>query len=165
MHLGDGGGDAPQRYEYSFTEAANTSCFNYAEMQDDPSHGLHSLVGIVEPDRPFDMKIQFDLNPSSPSMQVLVSQEDGPSKTIYDSSKSGAQGSNPIDMSDLVLTMKKGYWLLCSYWQGYSPEGPDVGGGRRWWNYKTCKWNDLCGGGYWKISDIKVTAESEISPS
>jgi hypothetical protein len=44
MHLGTGGRNAPQRYEYAFTSAAQSSqCFNWKAMKGDPKKGLIAL--------------------------------------------------------------------------------------------------------------------------
>ena len=146
-----------QRYEYSFTDEANTSCFNWASMQDDPANGLHSLSGILDMNKAFTMEIDFDL--INPKMTVTVSQQ-GQSKVIYDSSAgSGAEGSGNLDMRELITSMNEGYWIICSFWQGYSPTGP---GSAPWWN-GSCSWDALCGAGsVWSLHSISVEAEASI---
>ena len=157
MHLGNGGKNAPQRFEYSYTDAANNDCYNWAKMKNDPSKGLHSLSGIIDVSKPFNMAIAFNL--TTPQMMVSLSQSS--SAVIYDSSAgSGAEGSGALDMSDLTATMRKGYWLICSFWQNYSPKGP---GSSVWWN-DSCHWDPLCGDGtgHWSIHDIVVDAEGTV---
>ena len=157
VHLGDGGQNAPQRFEYAYTDAANNGCYNWGNMKNDPSKGLHSLSGIIDVSKPFNMAINFDL--INPKMMVSVSQIS--SVVIYDSTAGpGAEGSGTLNMSDLIATMSKGYWIVCSFWQGYSPKGP---GSSVWWN-DSCKWDSLCGQGtgFWSIHDITVDAEGTV---
>src|SRR5262245_53370294 len=98
MHLGNGGENAPQRFEYSFTDAANNDCYDWANMKHDPGNGLHSLAGIIDPSTSFNHVVDFDL--SNPRMRVSVSQR--ASAVIYDSSGGpGAEGSRTLDMNDL----------------------------------------------------------------
>lgn len=159
MHLGSGGGGAPQRFEYSFSAMANTNCFHYANMKNEPATGLHSMVGIIDMSRPFTMMAEFTY--ATPRMTVTYSQ-DGRGVVVYDSSMgTGAEGSKTVDMNDLVTSMATGYWLELSFWQGYSPSGP---GSSPWWT-GSCSWGDLCNtnGAYWGISNISVTAEADLS--
>ena len=161
LHLGDGGLGAPQRYEYSFAATADNSCFNYSSMLTSPTatNGLHSMVGIIDMTKPFDMTTTFTYG-STPVMKTVYSQA-GQSVTVYDSSVgTGAEGSGTVDMNDLTATMANGYWLIMSFWQGYSPVGPGSG---PWWN-GTCAWGALCNstGSYWSISNVTVTANEEL---
>jgi hypothetical protein len=77
LHLGDGGINAPQRYEYSFAETAATepNCFNYGVMQGAPqppkapTNGLHSLVGAIDMSKPFAIEATFNfLIPTVPNL-------------------------------------------------------------------------------------------------
>ena len=157
LHLGDGGSSAPQRYEYAYAATANDPCFNYSNMQDDSAAGTHSLVGKIDMTKPFQMTAVF--NYVTPGMTVTYSQN-GNSVVVYDTADgTGAKGSGTLDMSDLAASMANGYWLDLSFWQGYSPTGP----GGTWWN-GSCAWGSLCNTSsqYWGISDIVVTADSEI---
>ena len=161
MHLGTGGSSAPQRYEYSFAQTADNSCFNYSSMTSSPTatNGLHSMVNVIDMSKPFDMVTNFTYG-TTPTMTVTYSQN-GSSVVVYDSSVgSGAEGSGTVDMTSLVTSMKNGYWLNLSFWQGYSPTGPSSA---PWWN-NTCSWGALCNNtsGYWSISNIQVTADSVI---
>jgi hypothetical protein len=155
LHLGTGGSSAPQRYEYAYASTAlNNSCFNSANMKNDPANGLHNATGI-DMTKPFDMvaAITYD----TPRMTVTY-QQGSTSVVVYDTSNgSGAQGSGTVDMTDLVATMKNGYWPVISFWQGYSPTGP---GSAPWWN-GSCQWGALCNNtsSYWSVSNIQVTTK------
>ena len=158
LHLGDGGINGPQRFEYSFAATANNSCFNYSAMTASPTatNGLHSMVGIIDMTRPFDMTTTFSYG-TTPRMVTVYSQN-GQGVTVYDSSVgTGAEGSGTVNMADLTASMANGYWLTVSLWQGYSPKGP---GSAPWWN-DSCGWGAECGAsaGYWGISNIVVTAD------
>src|SRR6266446_5966 len=72
MHLGNGGKNAPQRFEYSYTDAANNGCYNWRNMKNDPGKGLHNLSGLIDVSKPFNAAIEFDL--TNPKMTVSVSQ-------------------------------------------------------------------------------------------
>jgi hypothetical protein len=158
LHLGDGGINGSQRFEYSFASTANNSCYNYSTMLASPTatNGLHSMVGVIDMTKPFDMTTTFTYG-TAPRMVTVYSQN-GQSVTVYDSSVgTGAEGSGTVNMSDLVTSMANGYWLTLSLWQGYSPKGP---GSAPWWN-DSCSWGAECGAsaGYWGISNIRVTAD------
>ena len=153
LHLGAGGSSAPQRYEYAYSGTAlNNSCFNRANMKNDPANGLYDATAI-DMSKPFDLvtTITYD----TPRM-VVTYQQDSTSVVVYDTnSGAGAQGSGTVDMTDLVATMKNGYWPVISFWQGYSPTGPSTA---PWWN-GSCQWGALCNNtsSYWSISNIQVT--------
>ena len=158
MHLGDGGSNASQRYEYSFADTANTSCFNYNTMTGSTTstNGLHSMVGIIDMSYSFEMVTTFTYG-NNPAMKTVYSQN-GKSVTVYDTNTgSGAEGSQSLNMSDLTTSMSNGYWLTLSLWQGYSPKGPTSS---VWWN-DSCSWGSECGStaGYWTISNITVIAD------
>jgi hypothetical protein len=160
MHLGNGGISAPQRWEFSFAETAKAdNCFNYQNMLSSPTptNGLHSLVGGINLKRPFNVRTTFSYG-SPPSMRTTFIQS-GSSVVVYDTAVgTGAEGSKLNSFGDLIQTMKDGYWLLASFWQGYSPKGP----GDRWWT--NCTWGKLCNsdGGYWRLNNVVVTAEREL---
>jgi hypothetical protein len=155
LHLGTGGSSAPQRYEYAYSSTAlNNTCFNSANMKNDPANGLHDATGI-DMSQPFDLvtTITYD----TPRMTVSY-QQGSTTVVVYDTSNgSGAQGSGTVDMTDLVATMKNGYWPVISFWQGYSPTGP---GSAPWWN-GSCQWGALCNNtsSYWSVSNIQVTTK------
>ena len=157
LHLGDGGSAAPQRFEFSFTEKANNSCFNYASMLTSPAsdNGLHSLVDSIDMSKPFESATTFTYG-DNPTM-VMQFTQDGKTVTVYDSNNGdGAYGSGSVKMSDLTNTMADGCWIILSQWQGYSPKGPSNG---VWWN-DSCGWGQECGtDSHWGISNIVVTAE------
>jgi hypothetical protein len=153
LHLGAGGSSAPQRYEYAYSSTAlNNSCFNSANMKNDPANGLYDATAI-DMSKPFDLvtTITYD----TPRM-VVTYQQGSTSVVVYDTNDgAGAQGSGTVDMTDLVTTMKNGYWPVISFWQGYSPTGP---GSAPWWN-GSCGWGALCNNtsSYWSVSNIQVT--------
>lgn len=170
LHLG-GGTNTNQRFEYAFAETADTTGFNYAAMPASVSNadygtpfgtlpnGLHSLVGIIDMTKPFEVLVTFTYG-SVPAMVVNYSQA-GASVEVYNSaSGGGAQGSTEsMPISDLATSMANGYWLNISLWQGYSPTVDFV----PWWN-NAVGWGALCGAtNTYKISNIQVTAESELS--
>jgi hypothetical protein len=191
LHLGDGGGSAPQRYEYSFaaTAATEPACFNYGVMQASPkppgapTNGLHSLVDAIDMSKPFVIEATFD--DFNLGMKTVFKQGNSivfnlgkNTVVVYDSSVGdGAEGSAKLNYQDLKRTMgdgtedgtnpkrENGYWILVSFWQGYSPVGP---GSSKWYNDTggPCGHGNLCGAfdRYWAISDIEVTADKELGP-
>ncbi len=182
-----------QRYEYAFSqEAKNNVCFSVPD-KDDPKSGLLSLIKEQKPidmGQPFDIRIEFAMG-AKPGMKAVFQQKQkssgtsGPVYVVYDTDKDGgAQGSNGwddracqpaedcskanLDPQDLKTTMEKGTWLVMSFWQGYSPEGP----GNTWYhreNSTQCHDGPLCSpnnpGQYWSISNIEVVADSSFSPA
>ena len=153
LHLGNGGSSAPQRYEYAYSGTAlDNSCFTSANMKNDPANGLYDATAI-DMSKPFDLvtTITYD----TPRM-VVTYQQGSTSVVVYDTyDGAGAQGSGTVDMTDLVATMKNGYWPVISFWQGYSPTGPSTA---PWWN-GSCQWGALCNNtsSYWSVSNIQVT--------
>jgi len=157
MHLGNGGEKAAQRFEYSFAQTADNSCFNYAAMlaSPTPTNGLHSLVGTIDMSKPFRMTTEFTLG-DKPSMRTTFNQN-SKNVIVYDTSVgTGAEGSGTVSLGDLNTLMANGCWLVASQWQGYSPKGPSSA---PWWN-DTCSWGLECGANsYWGLSDVSVTAD------
>jgi hypothetical protein len=147
--------DNKQRYEYSFTEAAfSDNCYGNLVTTE---KGTHSLVGILDMTRPFQMTIDF--NSDYTNMTITVSQ-DGDMEVIYDVlSGVGADNSN-IDMTLLKSSMEVGWWITPGYWEGYSPKGP----GASPWFIGDCYSDQLCknNDNAWVISNVKVTAEEQI---
>jgi hypothetical protein len=164
LHLGDGGQRAPQRYEYSFANTADSSCFDYINMNGNPLVGLHSLTNpaySIDMSKPFEIITEFTYG-AEPKMTTVFKQANNPvTYTVYDTTDGpGAEGSYLEKFDDLITSMKNGQWILVSFWQGnWVPQGP----GNKWWSGK-CSWGDLCNtkGLYWGISNIVVTAESEL---
>jgi len=158
LHLGNGGSSAPQRYEYAYSSTAlNNTCFNSANMKNDPANGLYDITSI-DISKPFDLvtTITYD----TPKMTVTY-QQGSTTVVVYDSSNgSGAQGSGTVDMTDLVATMQNGYWPVISFWQGYSPTGPSTA---PWWN-GNCQWGALCNStsSYWSVSNIQITTAASL---
>jgi hypothetical protein len=159
LHLGTGGSSAPQRYEYAYSSTAlNNSCFNSANMKNDPANGLYDATAI-DMSKPFDLvtTITYD----TPRM-VVTYQQGSTSVVVYDTyDGTGAQGSGTVDMTDLVATMQNGYWPVISFWQGYSPTGPSTA---PWWN-GSCGWGALCNStsSYWSVSNIQVTTSASTA--
>jgi nitrous oxide reductase accessory protein NosL len=147
--------DNAQRFEYTLTEGAfSDNCYGnlYATEQ-----GTHSIVDVIDITKPFLMTIDF--NSDYTNMTVTVSQN-GKSEVIYDVlSGKGADNSN-VDMTSLKSSMEVGWWITPSYWEGYSPKGP----GAAPWFIGDCYSDQLCknNDNAWVISNVKVTAESEI---
>jgi hypothetical protein len=177
LHLADAKkGD--QSYQFSYTEAASESvCWQWDEMQaaahGTESVGVVSLVGIIDPNKPFHMIVTF---PSDYTNMIITLSQDGlPPITVFDYSSPAYPGSNKLDMSKLKDAMAVGWWFTPSYHNSWSPgaceSGPpcdpdwykDSGG--------ECSHGTLCNytkdsveykGGGWKLSNLKVTAEEEI---
>ena len=176
LHLADAKkGD--QSYQFSYTEAASESvCWQWDEMQKAAAttDGVVSLVGIIDPNKPFHMIVTFPSDYTN--MIITLSQQDGlPPITVFDYSSPAYPGSNKLDMSKLKDAMAVGWWFTPSYHNSWSPgaceSGPpcdpdwykDSGG--------ECSHGTLCNytkdsveykGGGWKLSNLKVTAEEEI---
>jgi hypothetical protein len=175
LHLADAKkGD--QSYQFSYTEAASESvCWQWNEMQKAAAttDGVVSLVGIIDPNKPFHMIVTF---PSDYTNMIITLSQDGlPTITVFDYSSPAYPGSNKLDMSKLKDAMAVGWWFTPSYHNSWSPgaceSGPpcdpdwykDSGG--------ECSHGTLCNytkdsveykGGGWKLSNLKVTAEEEI---
>ena len=150
IHLGGN-----QRYEYTFTDAAfSDNCYGNLVATE---QGTHSLVGVIDITKPFQMTIDF--NSDYTNMTITVSQN-GNSEVIYDVlSGKGADNSN-IDMTLLKSSMEIGWWITPGYWEGYSPKGP----GDNPWFIGICYSDQLCknNDNAWVLSNVKVTAEEQI---
>ena len=144
-----------QRFEYSYTDGAlNDSCYTVDNFSNNPSNGTHSLVDIIDITTPFEMTIEF--NSDYTNMTGTVSQN-GKSQVIYDVLNNGGADNTTVDMSLLKDTMSIGWWITPSYWEGYSPKGPNNSP----WFTGDCYSDALCNAG-WTISNVVVTAESTI---
>ncbi len=164
LHLADAKkGD--QNYQLSYTEAANTDCWQWDEMQAAAgTDGVVSLVGKIDPNKPFHMIVTF---PSDYTNMIITISQGGDPITVYDYLSPAYPGSNKLDMSKLKDAMAVGWWFTPSYHNSWSPgaceSGPpcdpvwykDSGG--------ECNHATLCGaGGGWKLANLKVTAEKII---
>jgi len=159
LHLADAK-SGPQRYEVSFTEAANTDCWQWDEMQAAASDaGVHSLVGKIDPNKPFHMVVDF--NEDYTNMIITLSQ-DGNSVKVFDMTEPKyPYAPSDLDMSKLKDAMNVGWWFTPSYHNAWSPGTNDP----NWYKNSggECNHATLCGqGGGWKLSNLTVTAESEI---
>jgi hypothetical protein len=144
-----------QRYEYSYTDGIlDDNCYTQANLSNDPSKGTHNLVDVLDIDKPFDMIIEF--NSDYTNMTISVSQN-GMSAVIYDVLADGGADGTTVDMSSLKSSMEKGWWITPSYWEGYSPKGPSSTP----WFTGNCYSDQLCDAG-WMLSNVKVTAESQL---
>lgn len=155
IHTGNGGINAPQRFELSYTDKAlNTSCYNSSKMSDNPSAGTHKLAGIIDITKPVQITADFTYG-DTPTYKVTYTQA-SQSLVVYDSTVgSGYNGSGAINMKDLTASMANGYWLHASIWQGgWSPGQP-----QGWWT-GTCSWDAMCGSTTsLSMTNIKVVAD------
>ena len=159
LHLADAK-QGPQRYEVSFTDAANTDCWEWDEMQAAAgSPGVHDLVGKIDPNKSFHMEVVF--NADYTNMTISLSQGGGDPITVFDMNEQAYPGSDTLDMSKLKDAMEVGWWFTPSYHGDWSP-GVNV---PHW--YKDCggdcSHGTLCGdGGGWKLANLKVTAQGTV---
>jgi hypothetical protein len=147
--------DNKQRYEYTFTDAAfSDNCYGNLVATE---QGTHSLVGIIDITKPFQMTIDF--NSDYTNMTITVSQ-DGDSEVVYDVLSGKGADNSEVDMSSLASSMEVGWWITPGYWEGYSPKGP----GDSPWFIGNCYGDQLCknNDNAWVLSNVKVTAKSEI---
>ena len=148
----------PQRWEVSYTEAANTDCWNWDEMVADTDPGIHSLVGKIDPNKPFHMVVDFN---SDYTNMIITLSQDSNSVKVFDMTEPAVEGSSTLDMSMLKSAMAVGWWFTPSYHNSWSP-GVD---NPKWYKDSggECNHATLCGqGGGWKLYNLKVTAESII---
>ena len=144
-----------QRFEYSYTnDALNDDCYTPSNMNNNPSEGTHSLVDVIDMTTPFDMSIDFNSDYTNMTITVFQNKK---SIVIYDVLSNGGADGTTIDMSSLKSTMEIGWWITPSYWEGYSPKGPHLTP----WFTGDCYNDSLCNAG-WELSNVQVTAESEI---
>lgn len=164
LHLADAKkGD--QSYEFSYTEAANTDCWEWDEMQAAAgTAGVTSLVGKIDPNKPFHMIVTFPSDYTN--MIITLSQDGGDPITVFNYTSPAYPGSNKLDMSKLKDAMAVGWWFTPSYHNAWSPGACESGGSCDPVWYKDtgdCGHGSLCGaGGGWKLANLKVTAESKI---
>ena len=144
-----------QRFEYSYSEAImSDDCYTQSNLSNDPGEGTHSLVDVIDVTIPFDMEVTF--NSDYTNMSIILTQN-GVSILIYDVLNNGGADGTTIDMSSLKSSMSVGWWITPSYWEGYSPKGPYDSP----WFTGDCYNDKLCNAG-WKLSNVVVTAESQI---
>ena len=96
------------------------------------------------------------------NMTITLSQDDR-SAVVFDVLKDEpVAGSATLDMSMLKDTMAVGWWLTPSYHASWSP---GTTAPTQWYKDSggACSHGSLCGeGGGWSLSNIKITAESQI---
>jgi|TARA_R110000824_G_scaffold346943_1_gene533780 hypothetical protein len=149
----------PQRWEVAFTEAANTPCWNWDQMIADKDPGVHNLVDVINVNDPFHMQVKFAEDYTN--MIITVSQNDK-SAVVFNMDDVPVAGSATLDMSMLKDAMAVGWWLTPSYHASWSPGTTDP---THWYKDSggACSHGALCGeGGGWSLSNIKITAESQI---
>ena len=157
LHLADGK-SGPQRYEVSYTEAANVDCWEWDEMQAaDGTAGVHSLVGVIDPNKAFHMTVEFD---TAYTNMIITLSQDGNNVKVFDMTEPAYPASNTLDMSKLKDAMELGWWFTPSFHGDWSPGVNDP----HWFKDSgNCNHSTVCGnGGGWKLSNLKVTAESKI---
>ena len=166
LHL-DTNKKGKQRWESSYTEAANTDCWNWDEMTSSTLGGVHSLVGKIDPTKPFHMVTVF--NNDYTNMVITLSQGDSSVK-VFDMTDPSIGDGSTLDMSLLKDGMEVGWWFTPSYHGDWSPGDDEP---TKW--YKDtggeCSHGTLCNwtegsvehkGGGWSFSNLVVTAESQI---
>lgn len=147
--------DNQQRYEYSFTDAAFTdNCYGNLVTTE---VGTHSLEGIIDITKPFQMVIDFNDNYTNMTISVL---QNGKTEIIYDVLSGLGSDNTSVDMSTLASSMEVGWWITPSYWEGYSPKGP----GAFPWFIGDCYGDQLCknNNSAWILSNVKVIAEAQL---
>ena len=144
IHLND-----KQNYQWAFLNA-DTSCFTSTS-----GTGI-TEAGKIEPSSPFNIVTEF--NDDYTNMTTTFIQGDN-SVVVYDFQNGVAgEGSNLSSLDGLKEDMENGWKLVASLWQGFAPNPDNL------YNYNdpNCKnWSDVCDGS-WKISNVKVVAESEV---
>ena len=156
-----------QRWEVSYTEAANTDCWNWDEMTSSTLGGVHSLVGKIDPTKPFHMVTVF--NDDYTNMVITLSQGDSSVK-VFDMTDSSVGDGSSLDMSMLKDGMEVGWWFTPSYHGDWSPGDDEP---TKWYkdNGGECSHGTLCNytkdsveykGGGWSFSNLVVTAESQL---
>ena len=109
----------PQRWEVSFTDAANTDCWEWDEMEADTDPGVHSLVGKINPNKPFHMVVDFN---SDYTNMIITLSQDSYSVKVFDMTEPAVEGSSTLDMGMLKDAMAVGWWFTPSYHNSWSPQ-------------------------------------------
>lgn len=148
--------DNRQRYEYAYTHGLfENPCWYQDEMMCCDGDGVINAT-TINPDEPFNVVTVFE--PDYSNMTVTFVQYEN-EVVVYDFLHHlAAEGSELDNLDGLAESMDRGWKIVASMWQGYSPN-PNSS-----YNYEDeqCKeWSDLCRGIY-VISNIEVTAEGEF---
>ena len=161
VHLGSSNSSNKESLEFSYLNSINTNSCWKQDYLSNPGNGVNNAT-VIDPTKPFDMTIEF--NSDYTNMTVTYSQGSN-SVVVYDFLfHSKANDSSITDLTGLSDAMESGWSIVASYWQGYSPDQYQING-NEWYNYNdpACKdWSNVCGGTF-KISNIRVTAESVIN--
>ena len=94
----------PQRWEVSYTEAANTDCWNWDEMVADTDPGIHILVGKIYQNKPFHMVVDFN---SDYTNMIITLSQDSNSVKVFDMTEPAYPASDTLDMSKLKDAQEK----------------------------------------------------------
>lgn len=140
-----------QNYQWAFL-GGDTSCFTGTT-----GTGIVD-ASKIDPSLPFDVVTEF--NDDYTNMTTTYVQGDN-SVVVYDFKNNEAgPGSGLTSLDGLKENMEKGYKVVASLWQGFSPNPDNL------YNYSdpNCSgWSDLCkGGSEYTISNVRVTAESVV---
>lgn len=145
-----------QSYEYAYLESLYTnSCWDQDKMKESINDGIYDASSI-DPSKPFDVITEFA---SDYSNMTTIFAQDGDTVLVYDFLKNVAAGGSDLqNLNDLASSMDKGWKIVASLWQGYSP---NPNSSYRYDDPSCKEWSNVCNGKY-IISNIKVTAEAEI---
>ena len=146
--------DFVQRWQEAWTEDAVSPCFS-------PSPAPGGVdISSFDTNAPIRMVATFTEDGAKTNMVVNFSQ-DGQTIKVYDTQDTPMEGSGDIDSTDLTAQNAVGFWLTASYWQDYSPMGPN----NSWWT-NSCPWEDVCGSGPdfpgWKLSNLSVVGTGTV---
>ena len=103
------------------------------------------------------MTVEFDTEYTN---MIITLSQDGNSVKVFDMTEPAYPASNTLDMSKLKDAMELGWWFTPSFHGDWSPGVNDP----HWFKDSgNCNHSTVCGnGGGWKLSNLKVTAESKI---
>ena len=159
-HLGSSNSDKKESLEFAYLNSIYTNSCWKQDYLSNPGPGVNNATKI-DPTKSFDITIEFPADYTN--MTVTYSQGNN-SIVVYDFiSQTKANDSSIDNLNDLKSTMESGWSIVAAYWQGWSPD-KNLVNGNEWYNYSNsacASWSSVCDGTF-KISNIKVTAESEL---
>ena len=140
-----------QNYQWAFL-GGDTSCFTGTT-----GTGIVD-ASKIDPSLPFDVVTKF--NSDYTNMTTTYVQGNN-SIVVYDFVNNEAgPGSKLTSLDGLKENMEKGYKVVASLWQGFSPNPDNL---YDYSNPNCSGWSDLCkDGAEYTISNVRVTAESEV---
>jgi hypothetical protein len=160
IHLGSNNSDKKESLEFAYLNSINTNSCWKQDYLSNPGPGVNNST-TIDPTKPFNITIEFPTDYTN--MTVTYSQGSN-SVVVYDfKSQTKANDSSIDNLDDLKATMENGWSIVAAYWQGWSPD-ENLVNGNQWYNYNDpacAKWSSVCDGTF-KISNIKVIAESEL---